>query len=290
MLVTWRYRERDTLIQRLDPRARLIFFGCFMLAVLSFWDLRVLAILLVLGLAHVLLARVSWHDTRRAWLFIGTVAILYTLITFLTGRGGFELYTTEHIISRLEAPVMLFGWRPTILVTAERITYALCQFSRIMAITTFALTIPYTINPRHYGIAFRGLGLPDKFAFAMDLAFRFVPTIARDFAITYDAQRARGYELERLRGGLITQIRRLAPLLVPVVIQAIVGGEEIIDAMDLRAFGVGPRTWLPELHYAPRDWVLIGFGVLLLVVSLGLSVAGIGKFWVPPELLRLATG
>ncbi len=290
MLVTWRYRERDTLIQRLDPRARLIFFGCFLLAVLSFWDVRVLAAFLVLGLGQVLLARVPWRDTRRAWLFIGTVAVFFTLITFLTGRGGFEFYTTEHVIARLEAPVALLGWRPYILVTAERVTYAVCQFSRILAVTTFALTIPYTINPRHYGIAFRRLGLPDKFAFAMDLAFRFVPTIARDFAITYDAQRARGYELERLRGGLITQIRRLAPLLVPVVIQAIVGGEEIIDAMDLRAFGVGPRTWLPELHYAPRDWLLIAFSLLLLVVSVGLSVAGIGKFWVPPELLRLATG
>jgi hypothetical protein len=31
-----------------------------------------------------------------------------------------------------------------------------------------------------------------------------------------DAQRARGYELENVRGGPIAQIRRLAPLVVPV--------------------------------------------------------------------------
>jgi len=290
MLVTWRYRKRDILIQRIDPRARLIFFGCFLLAVLSFWDLRFLAVFLAMGFGQVFLARVPWRDTRRAWLFIGTVATFFTIVTFLSGRGGFEFYTIEHEITRLNAPFAILGWRPYVLVTAERITYALCQFSRIMAVATFALTIPYTINPRHYGVAFRRLGLPDKFAFAMDLAFRFVPTVARDFAITYDAQRARGYELERLRGGLITQIRRLAPLLVPVVIQAIVGGEEIIDAMDLRAFGVGPRTWLVELRYSLGDRLLIAFSLLLLVGSMGLRMAGIGGFWIPEGLLRLATG
>ena len=36
-------------------------------------------------------------------------------------------------------------------------------------------------------------------------------------------------------------MRKLGPLIVPVTIHAIIGSEDIIDAMDLRAFGVGPR-------------------------------------------------
>ncbi len=289
MLVTWRYRERNTIIQSLDPRARLIFFIAFLMGVLSFWDLRILLVFVLIGFGQVLLSRVPWRDTRRAWIFIGTVAVFFTIVTFLTGRGGFEYYKSEHIITRLYLP-HIFGWQPYILVTAERIAYAACQFFRILSVTTFALTIPYTIDPRVYGVTFRGLGLPDKFAFALDLSFRFVPTISRDFGITYDAQRARGYELEKLKGGLITQLRRVAPLLVPVVIQAIIGGEEVIDAMDLRAFGVGPRTWLPQLTYRLRDKILIGVSVLLFAGSILLSLLGYGKFWVPEFLIRLAGG
>ncbi len=41
-------------------------------------------------------------------------------------------------------------------------------------------------------------------------------------------------------GGLVAQVRKLAPLVVPVTIHAIAGSEDIIDAMDLRAFGIGP--------------------------------------------------
>ncbi len=101
--------------------------------------------------------------------------------------------------------------------------------------------------------------------------------------MTLDAQRARGYELEKLSGGLIEQVRKMAPLIVPVTIHAIIGSEDIIDAMDLRAFGIGPRTWLEKLTYRKRDFFLIPLGVLILVGSITLSLFGFGKFWVPPE-------
>jgi energy-coupling factor transport system permease protein len=141
--------------------------------------------------------------------------------------------------------------------------------------------IPYAINPALYGVTFRGLGMPDKFAYAMDLTMRFVPSYGRDFQQTLDAQRARGYELEKLKGGLVEQVRKMAPLIIPVTIHAIIGSEDIIDAMDLRAFGVKPRTWLEQLVYRRRDRVLIALGVLLLVTSIALATIGVGDFWVP---------
>jgi energy-coupling factor transport system permease protein len=286
MLVTWRYRSLGTVIHRLDPRTKVISFACFVLAVLSLWDLRFLAVLLGFGVFQILLARIPWRDIRRVWVFILIMATLFSLITFLTGRGGFEFYTTEHEITRWTAPFELLGWRPTLPVTAERIAYAATQFLRIVAVTSFATVIPYTIDPRVYGVTFHRLGMPDKFAYAIDLSLRFVPTFARDFAVTYDAQRARGYELERVRGGLFQQIRRLAPLLVPVVIQAIVGGEEIIDAMDLRSFGIRPRTWLTVLRYRWFDMAWVFLSLLVLVGSIVLPIFGYGNFWVPPFLLK----
>jgi energy-coupling factor transport system permease protein len=152
------------------------------------------------------------------------------------------------------------------------------------------ILIPYSLNPALYGITFKGLGLPDKFAYAMDLTMRFIPTFARDFQLTVDAQRARGYELEKFSGGLIEQVRKLGPVFVPVTIHAIIGSEDIIDAMDLRAFGVGPRTWLDVLERDLKDRVLIWTGVAILVGSIILGFLGYGKFWVPEALLRLAGG
>ncbi len=85
-------------------------------------------------------------------------------------------------------------------------------------------------------------------------------------------------------------MRKLGPLMVPVTIHAIIGSEDIIDAMDLRAFGVGPRTWLEQLHYRLRDRLLIGFGLVMITASLAVGFLGLGGFWVPEGLFRPAGG
>jgi len=285
MLVTWRYRQRNSLVQSFDPRAWLIFYACFLASTLFFWDVRFLTPLLLIALGSVWASGIRWREMYRAWIFIGGFVVFFAFLTFLTGRGGVEVYTQEHLIRRFGAPFTLFGWRPTLDITVERAFYALSQLVRVFSLASMTILIPYCLNPAHYGITFRGLGLPDKIAYAMDLTMRFIPTFGRDFQLTLDAQRARGYEIEKLSGGLIAQVRKLAPLIVPVTIHAIMGSEDIIDAMDLRAFGVGPRTWLEQLAYRRRDFALIGFGIFLLALSLVLSAFGYGHFWVPPGLV-----
>ena len=49
---------------------------------------------------------------RRAWLFICGFVIFFSLLTLLTGRGGVEHYTVEHIIGSARLPFAIFGWTP----------------------------------------------------------------------------------------------------------------------------------------------------------------------------------
>ena len=290
MLVTWRYRKRKSFIQSFDPRAWLIFYAAFIASTLFFWDARLLVFFMAWTLFVIFTSGIRFNEMRRAWLFIGTFLIFYAVLIFLTGRGGTEVFCEGHILTRLEASFTIFGWRPALDITVERILFAVSQFVRVFSLAGMTILIPYSLNPALYGITFRGLGLPDKIAYAMDLTMRFIPTFGRDFQLTMDAQRARGYEIEKLSGGLIAQVRKLAPLIIPVTIHAIIGSEDIIDAMDLRAFGVGERTWLEELHYQQRDRVLIVCSVVLLLTSILLATLGLGQFWMPEFLLRMAGG
>jgi energy-coupling factor transport system permease protein len=290
MLVTWRYRKRKSLIQWFDPRAWIIFYGAFLASTLFFWDIRFLTPLLLISLITLFTSGIKWHEMRRAFLFIGFFVLFFSFLTFLTGRGGMEVYDEEHLIRNLQAPLTIFGWQPALKITIERVFFALSQFVRVFSIAVMTILIPYSLDPSYYGITFRGLGLPDKIAYAMDLTMRFIPTFGRDFQLTVDAQRARGYELEKISGGLVAQVRKLGPLMVPVIIHAIIGSEDIIDAMDLRAFGIGPRTWLQELTYQRHDRVLIVFAILLLISSLVTVFMGFGAFWVPDSLIQMVGG
>ena len=291
MLVAWRYRKREhSFIQKFDPRAWLIFYACFLVSTLAFWDVRFLLPFWLFAWFVLLTSGVRWREIRRAFLFIIGFVFFFAVLTFLTGRGGSEVYTQEHLIHQFRAPFSIFGWTPTLNVTVERAFYAVSQLVRVSSISIMTILIPYSLNPALYGITFRGLGLSDKFAYAMDLTMRFIPTFARDFQLTMDAQRARGYELEKIRGGPVEQVRRMGPIFVPVTIHAIIGSEDIIDAMDLRAFGVGPRTWLQVLDRDFKDRVLIWSGRAILVGSILLGLLGYGNFWVPEALIRWAGG
>jgi energy-coupling factor transport system permease protein len=291
MLVTWKYRPRDSVVEKFDPRARWIFSFMMLFSITSFWDIRFLLGLFAIVVAQYVLAKVTWAETKRAWIFILIFVVgIVALNTLFTGRGGpSEVLGGGNIVWRTEWRVLGLKIHPTI--TVERIWFALSQVVRMLSISALFLIVPYTMNPRHYGVTFRSMGLPDRFAFSMDLAFRFVPTLARDFETTLDAQKARGYELEKLEGGVIAQIRKMAPLVVPVTMSAILSGEDITNAMDLRCFGVRERTWVHKLVYERRDYILIVASVLLLVAALVVRRGfGIGDHWFPEWALAWAQG
>jgi energy-coupling factor transport system permease protein len=291
MLVAWRFRQRDkSFIQWFDPRAWLRFYLCFLISTLAFWDVRFLLPFFLISIFVLVTSGVKWVEMRRAFLFIVGFVFFFSVLTFLTGRGGSEVYKTEHLIRQLKAPFAIFGWTPTLNITVERVFFGISQFVRVFSIAMMTILIPYSLNPALYGITFKGLGLSDNIAYAMDLTMRFIPTFGRDFQLTMDAQRARGYELEKINGGIFEQVRKLGPLMVPVTIHAIIGSEDIIDAMDLRAFGVGRRTWLDQLTYHRRDYILTAAGILILLVSLAAGFLGYGNFWVPPALIKLVGG
>ena len=91
MLATWKYRPRNTFIQRLDPRTRFIFLFSMILAltVPEIWDYRIILALFLLSLTLYLLARIEWQDIRRTWIYIIVlVFFIVGLNGMLSGRGG----------------------------------------------------------------------------------------------------------------------------------------------------------------------------------------------------------
>jgi len=293
MLVTWKYRPRNTFIQRLDPRTRFIFMACIILAlsIPEIWDYRIILLLFLLSLTLYLMARIEWKDVRRALLYIFIlVFFIVGLNGLLSGRGGPSSVLDPSSPVLFTIPIVpAWGW--IVSVTVSKVWFAISQIVRMLTMALLAIPIPYTIDPNMYGTAFKQMGASDKVSFTIDLAFRFFPTFARDLQITVDAQRARGYEVDKLKGGVVAKIRKLAPLIIPVTMQSTVTGEEVIDAMDLRAFGTAKRTWLKDLRYAPPDYFMLALGVAIFIVCCVLKWGfGIGGFFVPDFFTNALVG
>lgn len=288
MLVSLSYRPRGSVIEKIDPRARWIFSVLALFSIVQFWDIRFLLVFFFIAVLQFFLARLTWRETRRAWLLITLVVSSIVIInTILTSSGTIgSVMQGGHPLLTLQGRLPVLGWNLHFVLTIERLWFALAQVVRILSIALLFMVIPFTQDPQTYGVTFRRMGLPDRLAFTFDLAFRFIPTLARDFGTTLDAQRARGYEIERAKGGLIAQIRRVAPLIVPITMNSILTGEDVVNAMDLRCFGLRPRTWIQTLKYQPFDYVVIAAGIFLLVGSLvARFLFHTGDFWVPAWIL-----
>lgn len=271
MIVSWNYRYRNSLMDHIDPRARFIFSLAILFAATSTWNPLLLAIIFTIALLWYLSARLSFADTKYGWLMISIM--LFTMIivnTIITG-GGAGGVVPEGGQLVWPAGVNLFGKHLSVGLTVERLWFAISQLMRILAISLVFIVIPYSMDSRAYGVTFRKLGMPDRLAYTMELSFRFIPTLARNLQVTMDAQKARGFELESKRGGLLSKVKGVAPLLIPVTMNAIISSEDIANAMDLRGFGQQKRTWLFKLEYHWWDWVIIVFSVMFLAITLFLA-------------------
>jgi len=303
MLINFPYIKRDSAVHRLDPRTKLILFFAFTFIVTQTSNFWFILAGLIGALLYYSQAHLKWSETRQAWFFIIILTVMLVVGNYFISGGAViqgvdvnhqhNIYSLPFIGLKGKAPYI----GPTPLTfSVESITFTLTQAMRNISIALFAVPIPYTTDPAYMGVAFKGMGLPDKIAYAIDLSLRFLPTIVRDFMVTLDAQRARGFELDKLRGGIFGKIARLSPLLVPIVIGSIVDAEDIISAMELRCFGIGKRTWLAELHARPIDRTIIilsmfGFALITVLNIFGnfytqgplhsLHIQGIPHFLVP---------
>lgn len=240
MFALWSYRPRGGPYNALDERARILLAALGIAATLASWNPTMLAVCLAAAVSLVGLARIRFRELRRFALFAGLVTALLVTLTYATG----------------EAPA------------PERRAHALAQGLRMPALFAFAVVLPFTLDPARYGLALRRLGLPDTLAFAVELAFRFVPQFDQRLRRTLEAQAARGLELSPERVSLPARLRRLVPLMVPVALGAVLAGEDLADAMDLRAFGTRRRTWLGETRFGPAEWAAVAAGGALLLAAL----------------------
>ncbi|MGH2358215.1 MAG: energy-coupling factor transporter transmembrane component T family protein, partial [Candidatus Limnocylindria bacterium] len=270
---------RGSWLARRDPRVLVLAVVVFVVGATQLRDSRHFAVVMALAFAYYGSARIPWRAVRAQWIYllivISLFAVFNTLIT--GGRTGTFSGADTHVLFTIPP----FGSE----VTAEGVSLMLTQILRFACIAAIGFPLAYAVAPGDLGVALRRLGLGDRIAVMIDLTIRFIPTLAAEFAETIDAQRVRGYDPTARKGGPVTRLRRAAPIFVPVTVGSIAGAEDIIDAMDLRGFGIGKRTWYRHLQLGRSDWMVIAAFVGFAVTATALNVTGNSQHYLLPFLI-----
>ena len=257
LLEGFAFKEKDSLLHRLDPRVKLAYAIAMMVVAGVHQELVPLLILLLAQVPLALLGKVGRELARTLRGALPLVLlILATNALFTWYAGQLDIYALERILA-----------------LAVRFLAFVASFS-IFTLTT---------SPDDLSLALEQMGVPYSFCFMFRAALRFTPVMAREARITMDAQRARGLELDK--GGPLARARRYIPILVPLVVNAIKRAWAMAEAMESRAWGASERrTSLYVLKMGRRDYLA------LLLIAAAAVAAILARYYLSfPRILPYIT-
>jgi energy-coupling factor transport system permease protein len=108
-----------------------------------------------------------------------------------------------------------------------------------------------------------------ELALVVTIAIRFVPTLALEAERLMKAQASRGGRTGGSRWRFVERTRQMLPVLVPLFTFALRRGEELVVAMEARAYtGGAGRTAYAVLQGSPADWLVPAAALVFLAVML----------------------
>ncbi len=251
-----RYYAGDSVVHRMDPRAKLLIVLVYMVAAVLAVDLWGVAVLAVFTLACVLLSRIPLRevfDSVKPLLFILVFTALLNVLTVSEGTvywhwamltissGGFW----HALVFTLRVGLMLFG-------------------ASLLTLTTTTIDLADGIEALLK--PFARVGLPaHELAMMTSIALRFLPTFLDEGVKIKRAQESRGATFDE--GGPWQRLKMLVPLLSPLFASAFRHANELSMAMESRCYhGAEGRTSLRALRFGRADYV--GFAMAIVMVAL----------------------
>lgn len=239
------YYPGNSVIHRLDPRMKLVLtVGFIVLAFMAKVAVSILGVTLFMA-ALILLSRIPFKMYLKTLKPIIPIIIITSVLNAIYVTSGTELVSF---------------WKITI--TSGGVLTAVYMSARICLLILCSSMLTYTTTPTQLTDAIERLFSPLKYikldvhslAMMMTIALRFIPTLIEETEKIMSAQKARGANMES--GGLLSRIKALIPILIPLLISSFRRAAELADAMECRCYHGGKgRTRMKQLRLGGLDFV-----------------------------------
>ena len=247
------YFPGNSLMHRLDPRAKLLCFILFIVLIFFTYNYASLGLIVSFTVFLVLSSGVSpkfYFKSLKVILFV----VLFTSVLNL-------FYGSGEVI-----------WQWWILrLTWNGIHRAVFVTTRIICLILAGSCLTFTTSPTELTDAVERVMKPlaairfpvHEIAMMMSLALRFVPTLLEETDKIMQAQKARGADLES--GSFLRRVKALIPILIPLFVSAFRRAYDIATAMECRCYrGGSGRTRMKILHLGIRDAIAMITTVVLI--------------------------
>lgn len=240
------YVHKDGFFHRLHPFSKILFIiaasvMCILATSIPFLILMVIALLLLAYVSHL------HREVIQQLKLILIMSVVFIIITVLTMPNG----TTIGYLIPTVVPV-IGGF---VAITDGAIGIGLILALRFMVLIFAFQLFLISTQPRDLVHAMEKLHMPIDYILMFILALRFIPTLQIEGQRIHEAQVARGYNPG---DGLIGKMKSVAPIIVPLVSNALLRSNVLGLTIDMRGYRTGTRTRVRERKLGSPDYAMIG--------------------------------
>ena len=272
-MVSFRYKDSNTVIHKLNPFCKLIWVSSILIFALIFDDPVYVCLLFLSTLPVIIVAKV-WREWISLMKYTVYLCLAIVIINALVNHNG------SHILLQASFYIPLIG---TLVITLEAIFFGLVMAVRLMAIISAFAIVTFTIHPDDLMLSMIKMRLPYKSVLVTSLSTRFVPTLIADAECISEVQRSRGLELDK--GNLVQRIKSRMAIVIPLLSNSLDRTVQVAEAMEARAFGSGEkRTYYKEIRISRIDGIALVIGFFTCAFGIFINLSGYGQYQFYPAL------
>lgn len=248
-----------TFLHKLTGESKVKLFAILILYILMSFDLPLLLPLFILSIIALISLKPRWKSLKAIIIVVILMNLFNIFLYWLANPlCGLE-YTNDQTI--------LFAFTERLVVTRGTMWYLAVRLLKMLTSFVVSLVFIMSITPSEMAAGLYSMHLPYKFASIVELAFRYIPDIARDYKNISTSMQCRGIELDPKKTKLSARFKQTILILIPLIITSFERVGNIANAMDLRGFGKSKkRTYYCEHEPTKFDkickvviWILILF-------------------------------
>ena len=263
------YYEKDSVIHKLDPRAKLLFMLVFLVSTFVAKDIYAYITLIFITLVSIALSRVPFLMVLKGLKPIFIIVIFTTVLNILWTKGENLLVAFTVIPNFWNVEIYSEGLIKAGVLAVRIITLMACT-SLYFSYTTTPIELTDGIET---GLAFlKKVKVPvHEFAMMMTIALRFIPTLVDETTKIMNAQKARGADFSQ--GGLIKRAKALIPIIIPLFVSAFRRADELATATECRCYrGGNGRTRMKVLKMKAADYLFLICTLLMVAAVVLLNI------------------
>lgn len=269
----------ETFIHKLTGASKVRMFVLLIIFVIMSFDARLIFPLLILST----IALISLKENFKTYRWILLIVVLMNAFNIFL----YWLADPDVGAEYCNTTTILYNVTASLFVSKETLWYLFVRFFKMITSFMVSLVFILSITPSEIAAGFYSIKVPYKICTIIELAFRYIPDITRDYQSISVSMQCRGVEMDPRKISIGQRLKQMILILVPLIISSFDRVGNIANAMDLRGFGKEKtRTYYAEHEETKGDkiWKVLYTALLIFIVAyivINRIYPPVTKMWYP---------